>query len=48
MDHSSASCDCCERKTMNAQIKETLEACEAELVEVAKRIVKVRRIPFQR
>jgi len=46
MDHSSANCDCCERKAMNSQIKETLEACEAELVEAALRIVKGASDPF--
>jgi hypothetical protein len=46
MDHPSANCDCCERKTMNAQIKETLEACEAELVEGARRILKGASDPF--
>ncbi|MBS1992019.1 MAG: hypothetical protein JSS83_15960 [Cyanobacteria bacterium SZAS LIN-3] len=46
MDHSSASCDCCERKTMNSQIKEALEACEAELVEAALRIVQGASDPF--
>jgi len=46
MEHPSASCDCCERKSMNAQIKETLEACESELIEVAKRVVKGAADPF--
>lgn len=46
MDHSSARCDCCERKTMNAQIKQTLEACEAELIDVARQILKTASDPF--
>jgi hypothetical protein len=46
MDHSAIGCDCCERRGMNAQIKETLEACEAELVDVARRIVKSASDPF--
>jgi hypothetical protein len=46
MDHPSANCDCCDRKTMNAQIKETLEAFEAELVEIARLILKQASDPF--
>lgn len=46
MDHSSANCDCCERKTMNAQIKETLVACEMEVIDVARKVVKTAQDPF--
>lgn len=46
MDHSTANCDCCERKGMNAQIKEALQACENEVIEVAKKVVKGAQDPF--
>ena len=46
MDHSSASCDCCDRKTMNAQIRETLIACENEVIDGARKVVKGAADPF--
>ncbi len=46
MEHSSAACDCCDRKTMNAQIRETLVACENEVIEIARKVVKSSSDPF--
>ena len=46
MEHSSASCDCCDRKTMNAQIRETLIACENEVIDGARKVGGELKLPF--
>lgn len=46
MTNSSATCDCCERKSIDSQIRETLVSCENEMIEVARRVVKNASDPF--
>lgn len=46
MEQTLAVCDCCERKSMNAQIRETLVACENDVIDVARRIVRSAADPF--
>ncbi|MBX9939052.1 MAG: hypothetical protein K2Y32_07340 [Candidatus Obscuribacterales bacterium] len=45
MSHSVV-CDCCERKGLDAQLRETFAAGEKDLIEVARRIVKGASDPF--
>lgn len=46
MEHQTGSCDCCERKSIDSQIRQTLVACETEIIEVARRVVRGASDPF--
>jgi hypothetical protein len=46
MEHTSATCDCGDRKSMNAQIREKLVACENDVIDVGRRIVRGAADPF--
>lgn len=46
MTNSTATCDCCERKSIDSQIRETLVSCEKEMIEVARGVVKNASDPF--